>query len=126
MRNDWRVLQFLIIINILGRGCYNIVGFFTLNKFEIFDLSLSRFMDLLSVIITLVILLFSLLFLFSKKSYARKILAISVFIDGLYLIINALIILLPNFNSWYFFIVIMFIGLLELLVSRRLFIEKKN
>lgn len=126
MKNDWRIIQIIVIINILGRGYYNIDRFLNYEKYKIFNLSLSHFWYLTPVIFALLVFISSLIYYFLKKDYAKKLLAVSIFTDGLYLIVSALIILLPNLiNSWYILILSIFIGLVQIYVGRKLFVENK-
>lgn len=126
MKNDWRFIQILLIIIILCRGFYNLISFINREKFDVFHLSLSYFWYLPTIIIALVVLLSSCIFFLLKRQYAGKMLAVSLLVDGLFIIVYSLMVYIPVFmNSWYFLVLGIVIGLLEVRAGKTLFVEIK-
>lgn len=126
MKNDWRLIRILLIIIILCRGFYNLNSFINQEKFNIFNISLNYFWYSPFILIAFVVLISSCIFFLLKGQYAGKILSVSMVIDGLFLIIYSFIVYVPVFmNSWYFLILGIVIGLLELRAGKTLLIELK-
>ncbi|MNW54450.1 hypothetical protein D3C74_320510 [compost metagenome] len=121
MKNDFRLIQIISIVIILSRGLYNLNSFINREGFSIYNLSLSKLWYLPTIVISILVLVSSLIFFLSKRKYAKEFLAISIVVDGAYIILYSLIISIPVLvNSWYYLILGIVIGLMEIFAGRSL------
>lgn len=124
MKNDWLIAKIIVVIIIISRGYYHLIPFINQDLFPFFDLELSTFWYLPSIILAAIVLLSAVVLILTRRANAKKILGIFILTDSVYFILYSLIAFIPQFStSWYLLLFCLLLGVFELVTGRRILSE---
>lgn len=119
MERDWKIIESVVVLLILSDGIDNIYNV-TSNKMVIGP-SLNSFYYLPSILLTIGLMLFILLFVATKHNIFYKLLSGSILIYGIYIIAFTLLTLSPLFKDyWYIMVLGILIGIFEFNVGKKM------
>ncbi|MFK4341516.1 putative neutral ceramidase superfamily lipid hydrolase [Paenibacillus sp. RC62] len=120
------LFQFIIVVFMIFGGYVPLMDYLNHKSFVLFNFSLHSSFYLVLFLLAVIALFAGILYFFFNTPYSKVILAIVVFINGLYTTIGIFVFLTLNFdlsNIPLFFLPLLF-SIFELIVGRQLFREK--